>query len=57
MSIKLNFRLIMKNPAVDSEIGFLTKSLLKPYGRAGVMPKVWELNTHLLDEPIAFSHF
>ena len=27
----------------DPEIGFLTKSIIKPYGRAAAMPTAWEL--------------
>ena len=40
MDVKINSRIIMKNNAADPEIGFLTKSILKPYGRA------WELSNH-----------
>ena len=36
-------RIITKNHAADPEIRFLTKSILKPYGRAAVMPTAWEL--------------
>ena len=43
MAIKMNLRIITKNHAADSEIGFLTKSISKPYGRATAMPTVWEL--------------
>ena len=32
-----------KNHIVDPEIGFLSKSILKPYGRTVAMPTVWEL--------------
>ena len=31
-SVKMYFRIIMKNHAADPEIGFLTISILKPYG-------------------------
>ena len=34
----MNLRIITKNHAVDPEIGLLTKSILKPYGRAAAMP-------------------
>ena len=34
----------MKNLAYDPEIGFFTKSILDPYGRAAAMPTAWELN-------------
>ena len=37
----MNLRLIKKNNSADSKIGLLTKSNLKPFGRA--MPKAWEL--------------
>ena len=40
----MNFRIIMKSNEADSEIGFLTKSISKPYGRATAMPPAWELN-------------
>ena len=39
IAVKMNLRIITKNP----EIGFLTKSNLKPYGRARAMPTAWEL--------------
>ena len=32
MSEEMNLRIITKNHAADPEIGFLTKSILKPYG-------------------------
>ena len=38
------FRMITKNNEADPEIGFLTKSISKPYGRATAMPTAWELN-------------
>ena len=41
--VKMNFRMITKNHAADPEIGFLTKSILKPYGRIIAMPTAWEL--------------
>ena len=43
MCVKMNLRVITKNRAADPEIGFLIKSILKPYGRATVMPPSWEL--------------
>ena len=43
MVIKINFRIITKNRTADPEIEFITKSILKPYGRAAAMPKAWEL--------------
>ena len=39
----MNLGIITKNHAVDPEKGFLTKSILKPYGRATAMPPAWEL--------------
>ena len=41
----MNLRIITKHHAADPEIGFLTKSILKPYGRAAAMPTAWELIT------------
>ena len=43
MAVKMNLRIITKNLAADSEIGFLAKSILKPNGRATAMPTAWEL--------------
>ena len=39
----MNFRITAKNDAADTKIGFLTRSISKPYGRATAMPRVWEL--------------
>ena len=39
----MNLRMITKNHAADPEIGFLTKSISKPYGRATAMPPASEL--------------
>ena len=39
----MNFRIIMKNRAADPEIGFLTKSISKPFGRATAKLTAWEL--------------
>ena len=39
----MNLRIITKSHQAESEIGFLTKSILKPYGRAAAMPTVWKL--------------
>ena len=33
----------MKNHEADLEIGFLSKSISKPYGRTTAMPPAWEL--------------
>ena len=43
MGVKRNLRLISKNYEADPEVGFLTKSISKPYGRATAMPTAWEL--------------
>ena len=43
MSVKMNLRIITKNHAADPEIGFLTKLILKPNGRASAIPTAWEL--------------
>ena len=45
MGVKMNLRIITKYHAADLEIGFLTKSISKPYGRATPIPPAWELNT------------
>ena len=44
MAIKMNLRIITKNLEADLEIGFLRKSISKPYGHATAMPPAWELN-------------
>ena len=43
MAVKMNLRIITKNHAADSEIGFLKKSNSKPYGPATAMPTALEL--------------
>ena len=43
MTVKMNLMIRTKNRAADPEIGFLTKSISKPYGRAKTMPPAWEL--------------
>ena len=43
MSVKVNLTIITKNDEADPEIGFLTKSILKPYGRATAIPRAWVL--------------
>ena len=45
MGEKMNLRIITKNHAADPEIGFLTKSISKPNGRATVMPTALDLKT------------
>ena len=49
MVVKMNLRVITKNHAADLEIGFLTKSIPKPYGRPTAMPPAWELNFKFFD--------
>ena len=39
----MNTRIITKNHAADKGIGFVRKSISKPYGRATTMPTAWEL--------------
>ena len=43
MGVKMNLKIITKNPAADPEIGFLTKSISKPCDRATAMPPALEL--------------
>ena len=43
INIKINLWIITKYQAADKEIGFLTKSILKPYCRTLAMPTAWEL--------------
>ena len=41
VGVKMILRMITKNHTPDPEIGFLTKSILKPYGRAYLFnPKI-----------------
>ena len=42
MGVKINLRIITKKHEADPGIGFLTKSISKPYGREP-MPPAWEL--------------
>ena len=44
IGVKTNLRIITKNHAADPEIGFLTKSISKPHGRATAVPTAWELS-------------
>ena len=56
MGVKMNLRIITKYRAADPEIRFLTKSILKPYGRATAIPPAWELREGLLqNDPIIIS--
>ena len=51
MAVKMNLRIKTKNNAADSEIGFLTKSIRKPYSRHADMATAWELiNAHFIEE-------
>ena len=43
MDVIINSRIITKNNAAYPEIGFLTKSISVPYGRATAMPLAWVL--------------
>ena len=45
MGVKINLRIITKNNAADPEIGFLTKSISRPYDRATAMPTAWKLKS------------
>ena len=45
MGVKMNLRILTKNHEADPEIGFLAKSISKPYGHVTAMPPAWELNT------------
>ena len=47
MSVKMNLRIITKSHAANLEIGFLTKSILKPYCRATAMSPALELKNNL----------
>ena len=40
----MNLRVKTKNNTTDPELGFRTKSILKPYGRATAKPPAWELS-------------
>ena len=42
MGLEINLRITTKNLAADPEIGLLTKSISKTYGRATAMPPAWE---------------
>ena len=52
IGVKSNLRIITKNHEADPEIGFLTKSTSKPYGRATAMPTAGELT-----KPTLFADF
>ena len=42
----MNLRMITKNHAAETEKGFLSKSISKPYDQTMAMPLVWELISH-----------
>ena len=44
----MNLKLITKNHEPDSKIGFLTKTISKPFSRARAMPLAWELSALLV---------
>ena len=48
IGVKMNLRILTKNHADDPVIGFLTKSISKPNGRAMAMPAAWELKARTL---------
>ena len=52
MNVKIHLRIIKKNDEVGPEIWFLTKSILKPYGRATAMPTAWELSELLAADKV-----
>ena len=70
MSVKMNLKFKPKNHAADPEIQFLTKLILRPYGRAAFMPTALELminsskikwknnlsNWRRLDRDLIWSH-
>ena len=44
---KKNLRIVTKNHEADPELGFLTKSILKPNGCAMAMPTAWKLKVKI----------
>ena len=57
MAVKMNLRIITRNQAADPEIGFLRKSISKPYGRETAMPPALELNFgHLVKPQVQLIH-
>ena len=55
MDVKRNFKIITKNHAADSRVGFVIKLISKPYGRATVMPPAWELKLRVRIRKIIFQ--
>ena len=43
MNVKMNLRIITNNNAANPEIGFLTASIVRPYGRTRVITTAWKL--------------
>ena len=43
MSVSRNLRITTKNHTADPEIGFITKSISKPYDRGTAVPTAWGL--------------
>ena len=41
MGVKMNLRIMAENHAADPEIGFITISMSKPYGRGTAMAPAW----------------
>ena len=50
IAVKINFRIIKKNHPADPEIGFLTKSISKPYDSATDMPTAREIREVIPNE-------
>ena len=55
ISVQMNLWMITKNHEGDPEIGFLTKSISKPYGRATAMPLASELSLDINDRRYRWS--
>ena len=47
ISLKINLRIKTNNPKADLYIRYLTKLILKPYGRNTAIPTAWELTRKL----------
>ena len=50
----MNLRMIIKKHAADLEIGFLKKSISKPYGHATAMPTAWNLSLPMTGRALHF---
>ena len=55
MVLKINFKIITKNHAADPEVGFLTKTISKPYGRATAMSPAWVFSNFTFSKPKRFG--